>query len=185
METKKFNYKSAILLFLAVVALLVLFALNQEEFFRKAFELKSLDVGRPAPNFEFPGLDGKLVSLNDYRGKVVLVNIWATWCRPCVDEMPSMQKLYQELQDDDFEILAVSVDTLGEKVVKPFMQKYQLTFPALLDPQGSIKASYGATGIPESFIIDRQGLLVKKVIGAIDWSSPEVFGFFRNLIQQP
>jgi hypothetical protein len=69
METKKFNYKSAILLFLAVVALLVLFGLNQEEFFRKAFELKSLDVGRPAPNFEFPGLDGKLVSLNDYRGK--------------------------------------------------------------------------------------------------------------------
>jgi peroxiredoxin len=65
------------------------------------------------------------------------------------------------------------------------MQKYQLTFPALLDPQGSIKASYGATGIPESFIIDRQGLLVKKVIGAIDWSSPEVFRFFSNLIQQP
>ena len=185
METKKFNYKAVILVFLAVVALLVLFALNQEEFFRKAIELKSLAVGRPVPNFVFPGLDGKIVSLNDHRGKVVLVNIWATWCRPCVDEMPSMQKLYQEFKDEDFEILAVSIDTLGAKVVTPFMQKYQLTFPVLLDPQGTIKASYGATGIPESFIIDRQGLLVKKVIGAANWSSPEIFRFFSNLLQKP
>jgi peroxiredoxin len=184
-ETKKFNYRAVILVILAVAGLLALFALNQKGSFRKSFELKSSDVGLPAPNFEFPGLNGKTVSLSDYRGKVVFVNIWATWCRPCVDEMPSMQKLYQEFKDDDFEILAVSIDVLGATVVAPFMQKYSLTFPALLDSEGTIRESYGATGIPESFIIDRQGILVKKIIGAADWSSPEVFGFFRNLLQKP
>jgi len=185
METKKFNYKAVILVFLAVGVLLVLFALNQKELFQKSFELKSIDVGRPASDFKFPGLDGKIVNLSDYRGKVVLVNIWATWCRPCVDEMPSMQKLYEEFKDDDFEILAVSIDKPGAEVVTPFMQKYRLTFPVLLDPQGAIKESYGAIGIPESFIIDRQGLLVKKVIGAADWASPEVFRYVRNLLQKP
>ncbi len=185
METKKFNYRAVILVLLAVAGLLALFALNQKESFRKSFELKSFDVGRPTPNFEFPGLDGKIVSLSDYRGKVVLVNIWATWCRPCVDEMPSMQKLYQKFKDDDFEILAVSIDALGAGVVAPFMQKYSLTFPALLDSEGTIRESYGATGIPESFVIDRQGILVKKIIGAADWGSPEVFRFFGNLLQKP
>jgi peroxiredoxin len=95
-----------------------------------------------------------------------------------------MQKLYQKFKDDDFEILAVSIDALGAGVVAPFMQKYSLTFPALLDSKGTIRESYGATGIPESFIIDRQGILVKKIIGAADWSSPEVFRYFRELIQR-
>ena len=185
METKKFNYRAVILVFLAVAGLLALFALNQKESIRKLFESKSFDVGRPAPNFEFPGLDRKTVSLSDCRGKVVLVNIWATWCRPCVDEMPSMQKLYQEFKDDDFEILAVSIDAPGAGVVAPFMQKYNLTFPALLDSEGTIRESYGATGIPESFIIDRRGILIKKIIGAADWSTPEVFRFFGNLLQKP
>jgi peroxiredoxin len=125
------------------------------------------------------------VHLSDYRGKVVLVNIWATWCRPCVEEMPSMQKLYDEFKRNDFEILAISIDATGESVVAPFMQKYKLTFPALIDSEGTIRESYGATGVPESFIIDRQGILVKKIIGAADWSSPAVFRFFSNLLQKP
>ena len=124
-----------------------------------------------------------MISLSDHKGKVVLVNIWATWCRPCVDEMPSMEKLYQEFKDDNFEILAVSIDALGAEVVGPFMQKYNLTFPALLDSEGTIRQSYQVTGVPESFIIDQQGVLVKKIIGAADWSSPGVLSFFRNLLQ--
>jgi peroxiredoxin len=185
METKKFNYRAVILVFLAVAGLLVLFALNQKESFRKSFELKSLDVGRPAPNFEFPGLDGKIVSLSDYRGKVVLVNIWATWCPPCIDEMPSMEKLYNELQGENFKILAVSIDAQGLKAVAPFMKAYKLTFPALIDSEGTIKNLYKATGVPESFIIDKQGILIKKIIGPLDWATPEVASFFRDLIQRP
>ena len=142
------------------------------------------EVGKPAPDFTFPGLDGKMISLSDYSGKVVLVNIWATWCRPCIDEMPSMEKLYQEFNQDDFEILAVSIDALGTEVVEPFMQKYNLTFPALLDPEGTIKPIYQVTGVPESLIIDRRGVLAKKIIGAAHWDLPEVVGFFRNLIQK-
>jgi peroxiredoxin len=185
METKKFNYRAVILVFLAVAALLALFALNQKESFRKLIELKSLDVGHPAPNFEFPGLDGKTVSLSDYRGKVVLVNIWATWCPPCIREMPSMEKLYNELKGKDFEILAVSIDALGIKAVAPFMKAYKLTFPALIDHEGTIQNLYRTTGIPESFIINRDGILIKKIIGPLDWASPEVFRYFRNLLQKP
>jgi peroxiredoxin len=79
--------------------------------------------------------------------------------------------------------LAVSIDALGAGVVSPFMQKYNLTFPALIDNEGKIRVSYGVTGIPESFIIDPKGIVVKKIIGAADWSSVEVINFFRKLIQ--
>ena len=164
---------------MAVAVFLVLWALKQKD----SFILETLKVGRPAPNFEFPGLDGQIVSLSDHRGKVVLVNIWATWCPPCIDEMPSMEKLYNELQGENFEILAVSIDTQGLEAVAPFMKAYKLTFPALIDSEGTIKNLYKATGVPESFIIDKQGILIKKIIGPIDWATPEIFRYFRDLIQ--
>lgn len=182
METKKFNYRAIILVFLAVAALAILFVLKQNNPYLKYFPLR---VGDPAPNFTFSGLDGKIVSLADYRGQVVLVNIWATWCPPCVDEMPSMEKLYQELKDENFEILAVSIDALGTKAVAPFMKKYNLTFPALMDPDGAIKTLYQTTGVPESFIINQQGILVEKIIGPRNWATPAVVDFFRNLLQAP
>ena len=95
-----------------------------------------------------------------------------------------MEKLYREFNKDDFEILAVSIDASGAGIVKPLVQKYNLSFPALLDPEGSIKPTYQVTGVPESFIIDQQGLIAKKIIGATDWNSPEVVRFFQNLIQK-
>ncbi len=183
METKKFNYRAVILAFLALAVFVVFFALNHKESFRKSFELNSLEVGRPAPNFEFPGLDGKMVRLSDYRGKVVLVNIWATWCPPCIEEMPSMEKLYNELHRENFEILAVSIDAVGIEAVGPFIKAYKLTFPALIDREGTIRNSYRTTGVPESFIIDREGILVKKIIGPLNWASPEISRYFQNLLQ--
>jgi thiol-disulfide isomerase/thioredoxin len=126
-----------------------------------------------------------MVNLSDYRGKVVFLNIWATWCPPCREEMPSMEKLYRELRGESFEILAVSIDALGAKAVAPFMKEYRLSFPALLDPQGTVQQLYGTTGIPESFIIDKKGIIAEKIIGARNWATPEVIRFFRNLIQKP
>lgn len=184
MEAKEFNYRAVILVFLAIAVFLAIFALNRKGSFRESFELKSLDVGRPAPYFEFPGLDGKIVSLSDYRGKVVLVNIWATWCPPCIDEMPSMEKLYNELQGENFDILAVSIDTQGLKAVAPFMKAYKLSFTALIDTEGTIKNLYKATGVPESFIIDKEGILIKNIKGPLDWDAPEIFRFFRGLIKK-
>jgi cytochrome c biogenesis protein CcmG/thiol:disulfide interchange protein DsbE len=144
-----------------------------------------LQLGQPAPDFTFPDLDGKEISLSEFRGKVVLVNIWATWCPPCRDEMPSMQKLYEKFKGRDFEILAVSIDADGREAVAPFIQQMNLTFPALLDPNEKIRSLYAITGVPESFIIDKNGILVDRVIGPLDWASQRVFRFFQDLIQTP
>lgn len=140
--------------------------------------------GVPAPDFVLPDLDGRRVRLSDLRGKVVLLNIWATWCAPCVEEMPSMEKLHQELQGEDFKILAVSIDTSGAEAVAPFMKKHNLNFTVLLDAKETIKGPYQTTGVPESFIIDREGIIVEKVIGARNWASPAMIGYFRNLVQR-
>ncbi len=96
-----------------------------------------------------------------------------------------MQKLYQKLKGENFEILAVRVDSKGAKVVAPFIKKYKLTFPALIDSMGTIKRIYKTTGVPESYIIDKDGILAKKVIGPIDWSQPDVLRLFRDMIQKP
>jgi len=185
MAEKTINYRTAILIFLIGCGLLVMILLRLNNT-PSTFSLsETLTDGKPAPDFSLPDLDGKKVNLSDYLGKVVLVNIWATWCLPCVEEMPSMQKLYNEFKNDDFEILAVSIDVQGLEVVAPFMENHKLTFPALLDPQGTVKTPYGITGVPESFIIDKDGTLVKKIIGPLDWATPTVFQFFRDLIQNP
>ncbi len=159
--------------------------LNRNRSYYKSVKQVRIEVGLPAPDFTFPGINGKMVSLSDYRGKVVPVNIWATWCPPCVDEMPSMEKLYQKLKGENFEILAVSINSLGLKAVAPFMKKHKLTFPALIDPERPIRISYKTTGVPESFIIDKDGILVKKIIGPLDWAHPEILRFFHDLIQKP
>ena len=146
---------------------------------------KQIQVGFPAPNFSFPDLQGQQVSLSAHRGKVVLVNIWATWCPPCRQEMPSMQKLYERFKGENFEILAVSIDSTGREAVAPFMRQMNLTFPALLDPKEDIGPLYGSIGVPESFIIDKEGIVVEKIIGPIDWATPKVFLFFQDLINKP
>ena len=185
MEEKKINLPAAILVFLAVTISLIVFSLFTTDSNTESEKQKALEIGQPAPNFTFPDLNGEMVSLSDYKGKAVLVNIWATWCPPCVDEMPSMEKLYRKFKGENFEILAVSIDTKGLKVVAPFMKRYKLTFPALMDPEGIIKTKYRTTGVPESFIINKDGILIQKVIGPLDWVNPEVFGFFNDLIQRP
>jgi len=184
MQEKKFDYRAAVLIILTITGVLILLLLNRNQSHYKSVKLVPIEVGLPAPDFKFPDMGGKMVSLSDYRGKVVLVNIWATWCSSCVDEMPSMEKLYQKLKNQDFEILAVSIDSLGTEVVAPFMKKYKLTFPALMDSEGTLRIAYRTTGVPESFIIDKDGKLVKKIIGPLDWTSPGVLRYFHVLIQK-
>jgi peroxiredoxin len=182
-QEKYFNYPIAVFIFVAVTVLVIILSLKLND---SAFEFSNqvvIESDSRAPDFTFPGLDGKMVSLSDHKGKVVLVNIWATWCPPCVDEMPSMEKLYQNFKGENFEILAVSIDEAGLKAVAPFMKKTNLTFPALIDSEGAINAVYGVTGVPESFIIDKQGILIKKIIGPVDWAKPAIFRFFSDLIE--
>jgi peroxiredoxin len=184
-EDKDFNYPMAVFIFVAVTVLVIILSLELNDSSLEFSNQVAIEGDIPAPDFKFPGLDGKKVSLSDYKGKVVLVNIWATWCPPCVDEMPSMEKLYQKFKGQNFEILAVSIDGPGLKAVRPFMKKSSLTFPALIDSEGAIKTVYGISGIPESFIIDKQGFLIKKIVGPVDWDAPNVLQFFSELIQKP
>ena len=167
---------------IASVALIFLLREKRDSTLKTA---KPMQPGVEAPDFTYPDLTGKKISLAGHRGKVVLVNIWATWCPPCRQEMPSMQRLYQKFRGENFEILAVSIDSEGSKAVAPFMRKMNLTFPALLDPGETVKPLYGITGVPESFIIDKKGILVEKIIGPINWANQEVFLFFKDLIQKP
>jgi peroxiredoxin len=171
---------SPILLVLTVFALAFI---QRDESSKTLQKPKPLEIGSLAPNFTFPDLNDSERKLLDYRGKVVFINIWATWCPPCIYEMPSMQRLYDQLKGEDFEILAISIDALGKQVVEPFIQKYHLTFPILLDPTGKIKKLYATTGVPESFIVDKNGILVLKVIGPQEWDSQDTLRFFRRLIQ--
>ncbi len=184
-KEKDFNYPIAVFIFVAVTVLVIILTLKLNDSSFKFSNQVEIKDNLPAPDFTFPGLDGKMVSLSDYKGKVVLVNIWATWCPPCVDEMPSMEKLYNKFKGENFEILAVSIDEPGLKAVAPFMKKHKLTFPALIDSEGAVKTAYGITGIPESFIIDKRGFLIKKIVGPVDWATPNIFRFFSDLIQKP
>jgi cytochrome c biogenesis protein CcmG/thiol:disulfide interchange protein DsbE len=175
---------AALIVFVVIIVAVVLLMQGKDSIFGPVQPTR-LHIGSPAPNIALPGLDGRTVNLKDYRGKVVFLNIWATWCPTCREEMPSMEKLYQELKGEAFEILAVSVDKAGAKAVAPFMGAYKLSFPALLDPEGTIAKPYGVTGVPESYIINKAGIIEKIVIGPIDWTEPAVVRFFRTLIQNP
>jgi peroxiredoxin len=179
------NIKYIAFFVLAIIAGAVIYLMQVKDSVFTPPQMPRLVVGLPAPNIILPGLDGKAVDLASYRGKVVFLNIWATWCPTCREEMPSMERLYKEFKGKDFEILAVSIDAPGAKVVVPFMKDFGLSFPALLDPQVTVKNLYGITGVPESFIIDKTGIVQKVVIGPIDWATPEMATFFRDLMQKP
>lgn len=140
--------------------------------------------GAAAPDFTLSDLSGKQVQLSSLKGKVVLVNFWATWCPPCREEIPSMVKLNQIMQGKNFQMLAISVDEGGKQAVQEFFRQNGVTLPALLDTDGSVSRRYGTTGVPETFIVDGKGMIRKKVIGGVEWSSPEVVGYLEGLMQQ-
>ncbi|RLB69857.1 MAG: TlpA family protein disulfide reductase [Deltaproteobacteria bacterium] len=136
-----------------------------------------------AADFTLTNMQGEQVSLSQYRGKVVILNFWATWCPPCREEMPSMERLYQKYKDQGLVILAVSADENGKKAVSQFLQKTPYSFPILLDSDNIAQNAYGVFRFPESFIIDRNGMVVKKIIGGRDWlsgSTYELINFLMN-----
>jgi peroxiredoxin len=162
------------LFFIAVLLVLAFFLARRQGYF---LDSPSVEPGSRserdvvAPEFVLPALDGPPVRLSDHRGKVVLLNFWATWCPPCRAEMPSMEKLYQGYRDRGLTILAISSEVSGRTVVEPFVRERGLTFPILLNPEGDVFAQYGVRGLPTSFVLDRQGRIVSAEIGARDWSS--------------
>jgi peroxiredoxin len=130
------------------------------------------EVGKLAPLFELQDTSGKVWKLADLKGQVVFVNFWATWCPPCREEMPAMQKLHESLPEDSFKMLSILTND-DPGVAVSFAAKGGLTFPILLDPASSISKAYGLTGVPETYIIDKKGFLRQKYIGKRLWNSPE------------
>lgn len=139
--------------------------------------------GEVAPNFQLQDLQGRFVSLSELRGKVVLLNFWATWCGPCRVEMPAMEELYRTFSRKDFEILAVSTDAQGATVTRPFQQENRLTFPILHDADYRVGLTYGARSLPMTFMVDRQGVVRHRIFGARDWAAPEAQQLVQMLMK--
>jgi len=138
--------------------------------------------GDRAPEFSLPALDGGTRSLSAYRGKIVLVHFWATWCPPCVDEIPVLEQLYRSLLGQDVELLAVSVDEGGAEVVGPFVRRNKLSFPVLLNSDRSVATRYGTLKFPETYVLDREGIVRLKAIGPKDWMYPQNLQAIKDLI---
>lgn len=134
-----------------------------------------------AADFTLRDLDGKLHKLSDYRGKVVFLNFWATWCPPCRSEIPSMERLNEVLGSKDFVMLAVNVDE-NVKDLEGFVKEYPHKFTVLSDADGAVQKLYRVDKFPETFILDRQGRISEHIIGARDWSSTEALKFFSTQI---
>ena len=148
--------------------------------------LGPVSTGSNAPEFTALHVaSGDSVGLDAYEGKVILLNICATWCIPCEAEMPSLQRLHDEFKSQGLEVVAVSVDDGDPKRVQEWVEERGLTFDILHDQSGDIERLYQTIGVPESFIIDRDGVIVKKVIGSVEWDHPTHTTLLRSLLSQP
>lgn len=151
-------------------------------------ELFLVSVGSRAPNFHAVTLDSvpREKTIADYRGQVVLLNVWATWCGPCRVEMPSIQKLHETYGPRGLKVVAVSVDNTGfAPVIRSFADEYKLTFEILHDASGVIQRDYQTTGVPDTFIIGRDGVIRKKVVGATNWNSEANRAVIERLLAEP
>jgi cytochrome c biogenesis protein CcmG, thiol:disulfide interchange protein DsbE len=171
-----------------VVALLVALLAAGKSLLRN--ELSPVGVGTDAPDFAVMTLDSvaKRKTLDDYRGDVVMINIWATWCAPCRIEMPAIEQLHRAYSSKGLKILAISVDEPGsEPEIRSFVKEYGLTFEVLHDPggqEGKVSRDYQTTGYPETVIIGRDGIIRKKLLGAHDWNSAENRALIDRLLAE-
>ena len=135
--------------------------------------LSSENEKTPASDFTLNDINGKKVTLSKFRGKVVVLNFWSIFCGPCLAEMPSLNKLYLEFKDKELVVIAVTEDP-AEKPVRTYIEEKKLAFPVLMDKKGKVYSKYSLYGIPVTFLIDKKGMTVEKIIGERDWSSPEM-----------
>jgi thiol-disulfide isomerase/thioredoxin len=136
----------------------------------------------PAPAISFADLSGNTVSLSEFAGKIILVNLWATWCEPCLREMPSLERMQSRL-GDKITVLAISEDRGGSKIVEPFIGKLGLkSIKTYLDPKSGVERAFEVQGLPTSFLIDREGRVLGRVEGAAEWDSPKLLETLRSFL---
>jgi peroxiredoxin len=146
----------------------------------RAPHLGGIEVGQAAPDFTVPSFPSGQARLHDRRGRVVLVNFWATWCPPCVEESPSLQKFAEQMRNQGVEVIGISVDQDPEALQK-FIDHFHLTFTIGRDPNQELAHRYGTFKYPETYIVDRDGQVAEKIIGAIDWQDPRLIAFVQDL----
>jgi thiol-disulfide isomerase/thioredoxin len=139
------------------------------------------EAGEPAPELRLKDLAGREHTWADHRGKVVLVNFWATWCEPCRDELPSLVRLKKKLKGQPFEVLAIDLGE-GEERVKAFLAKLPLTFPVLLDPDSTAMRDWKLRGLPTSFVVDGDGRVRYSYVGEFDWAKPAVVRRIESIL---
>ena len=144
-------------------------------------QIYKVESGDRAPGFTLTTDTGQGVSLSDYSGKWVLLNFWATWCGPCVQETPSLNRLHQELGGQGLVVVGVSVDESRE-AYEAFLERFGITFPTVRDPERTVPTRYGTYLYPESYLIDPKGVVVRKYVGAENWMRPEVVNYLRSLL---
>lgn len=148
-------------------------------------ETEKSEVGFKAPAFTARNLKGNRVRLADHQGKVIILNLWATWCGPCRVEMPGLENLYRRFRSQGLEILAVSLDKGNQDKVQTFSEEYRLSFPVLLDVDRQVESRYPTLTIPTTFVIDKKGMVVAEVDGAKNWESDETFQALEYLLKAP
>lgn len=151
---------------------------NNEDDEKQIPQIAPVDIGELAPTFTLENLDGEVVSLEDYRGKNIIVNFWASWCPPCKEEMPDFQKYYTENKDNDFAILAINAGE-SKAIATKFMEENGYNFPVLLDTATEVGNNYMVSGIPTSFIIDKEGIIRNIKVGPLSY--PEMKQIFEEL----
>jgi peroxiredoxin len=155
----------------------------QEIDYKLVPNLQPMNDSTPTRNFTLPDAAGSKVSLTDFRGKLVLLNFWASWCVPCREEMPAMERLYQEFQNQGFVILGVNVRDKKEDALA-FIKEFKVTYPVVFDPTGRWLLAYGAWGLPNTYLIGPQGEGLARTSGHADWYSPGARTLIQALLNQ-
>jgi peroxiredoxin len=145
-----------------------------------AIGYRQYDQPWPAMAFQLTDLSGETHSLAGYRGKVVILNFWASWCRPCVSEMPSLQRTWEQLKSDNVQVLGIAVGEQNEDIQR-FLKKHAIVFPLLADGDSSVTGKWRVPGLPTTFIVNKEGLVVTRIIGAYEWDSPESLHYLKTL----
>lgn len=174
--------RPSILLLVAITLMMPLLARAAEENLLRKFNFIPETGVVPAPDFETVDAEGREVRLDSYRGKVIVLNFWATWCPPCRLEMPSMEKLYREFKDQGLEVVAVNFMESPEPVLD-FVKEQGFTYPILMDRVSRIAESYGVRRLPETLLIGRQGNLLGRSTGYKDWYKQDVREFVSLLLK--
>ncbi len=146
------------------------------------YEQEKAEVGYKAPAFTLRNLENNRVNLSDFKGQVVILNFWATWCAPCRVEMPAFETLYRRYRSEGLTLLAISIDKGGIDAVKKFVEERKLSFPVLMDTEGTVERIYPSFSIPTTYVIDREGHIATRVDGAKNWKSKETFEAVEYLL---